>query len=124
MNRKSSPPIDDDRLTPEEERSLAFGVAQGNAGLTYGPFEKRGLSLRAFMKARERTRRVSIQVPAILYEYFQTEANRFGMRSGEFMATILQIHKFKDQDRQLILLAIDAATSAKKKSGLPKSKKS
>jgi hypothetical protein len=123
MNRKSVTPLDDDRLTPEDERSLAFGIAQGNAGLTFGPFEKGGLSLRAFIKARERTRRVSIKVPTILYDYFQTEANRFGMTSGDFMSTILQIHKFKDQDHQLILLAVDAAASAKKKSG-PKSKKS
>jgi hypothetical protein len=123
MNRKPSTPIDDDRLTPEEERSLAFAVAQGKAGLSYGPFEKGRLSLRAFMKARERTRRVSIRVPAILHEYLQTEANRFGMTSGDLIATILQIHKFKDQDRQLILLAIGAVTSGKKTRGPLKSKK-
>src|SRR5438552_11766255 len=95
MNRKPSTPIDDDRLTPEEERSLAFAVAQGKAGLSYGPFEKGGMSLRAFMKARERTRRVSIRVPAILHEYLQTEAKRFGMRSGELMATILKFTNSK-----------------------------
>ena len=77
MNRKSFTPLDDDRLTPEDERSLAFGIAQGNAGLTFGPFEKGGLSLRAFMKAREGSRRVSIQIPAVLFEYLQTEAKRF-----------------------------------------------
>jgi hypothetical protein len=123
MNRKSSTPIDDDRLTPEDERSLAFGVSQGKAGLTYGPFEKGGLSLRAFIKARERTRRVSIRIPAALLEYLQTEAKRFGMRPGELMSCILQIHQFKDRDRQLILLAVDPAASTKRKNSKSKSKK-
>ena len=123
MNRKSSTPTDDDRLTPEDERSLAFSVAQTKAGLTYGPFEKGGLSLRAFMKARERTRRVSIRIPAVLLEYLQTEAKRLGMRPGELMACILQIHQFKDRDRQLILLAVDPAASTKRKNSKSKSKK-
>jgi hypothetical protein len=123
MNRKSPAPIDDDRLTPENERSLAFGVAQGKAGLTYGPFEKGGLSWRAFMKARERTQRVSVRIPAVLLEYLQTEAKRFGLKPGELMSCILETHQFKDQDRQLILLAVDPSASNKRKSSKSKSKK-
>jgi hypothetical protein len=123
MHRKSSTPIGDDRLTPDDERSLAFGVAQGKAGLTYGPFEKGGMSLRAFIKAREQKRRVSIRIPVILLEYLQTEAKRFGMRPEELMSCILQIHQFKDRDRQLILLAVDPAASNKKKYRRSKSKK-
>ena len=114
MNRKSLKPTDDDdRLTPKEERSLAFGIAQGDAGLTYGPFQKGGLSLQAFMKVSRPTRRVSIRIPAVLYEYLQTEAKRFGMRPGELMSTIVETHQFKDRDRQLILLAVEAAVSTK-----------
>ena|ERR1039457_3587453 len=116
MNRKRAKPInDDDRLTPEEERHVRFGTAQCEAGLSYGPFEKGGLSLGTFMKACKQTRRVSIQIPTILYEYLDTEAKRFGMRPGALMASILQTHHFKDRDRQLILLAVDAAESTKRK---------
>ena len=115
MNRKPSTPIDDEHLTPEEERQLAFSVAQGRAGLTYGPFASGALSLQAFMKARKRMLRVSIRIPAILYKYLQTEAKRFDMGPGKLMATILQIHQFNDRDRQLILLAVDAAVSTKGK---------
>ncbi len=124
MKRKSSTPIDDDRLTPEEEKALAFSIVQSKAGLNYGPFEKDGPSLRAFLQRCQRTRRVNIRVPAILYEYLQTEAKRFGMRPGELMACILQIHQFKDRDRQLILLAVDHAASTKRKISKSKSKKS
>jgi len=114
MKPKSSTPIDDDdRLTPKEERRLGCSIAQSKSGLNYGPFESGGLSLRAFMKACKRTRRVSIRIPAILYEYLQAEGKRFDMRPGELMATILQIHQFKDRDRQLILLAVEAAASRK-----------
>lgn len=115
MKRKSSTPIDDDRLTPEQETALAFSIVQSKAGLTYGPFEKGGLSLRAFTKVHEGSRRVSIRIPAILHEYLQTEAKRFGMRPGELMSCTLQIHQFKDRDRQLILLAVDRSASTKRK---------
>ena len=124
MKRRSSTPIDDHQLTPEEEKSLAFSIVQSKAGLTYGPFEKGGLSLREFMKVHEGTRRVSIRIPAILHEYLQTEAKRFGMSPAELMSCILQIHQFKDRDRQLILLAVDRAASTKRKTKNSKSKKS
>lgn len=56
-----------------------------------------------------------VKTGADIHEYLQTEAKRFDMGPGEFMATILQIHQFKDRDRQLILLAVDVAASTKGK---------
>jgi hypothetical protein len=123
MGRKTSAPINDDRLTPEEERQIGFGIAQGEAGLTYGPFEKGGLSMPAFMKACERKRRVSIRIPDVLYEYLQAEAERLGMRPGELMTTILETHQFKDRDRQAILLAVDAARTTRRKRSRPTSRR-
>ncbi len=73
--------------------------------------------MQVFMKVSRPTRRVSIRIPVVLYEYLQTEAKRFGMRPGELMSTIVQTHQFKDRDRQLILLAVEAAVSTKGKKG-------
>src|SRR5437016_6012062 len=112
MKRKSQP-IDDERLTPEQERGLAFSIAQGDAGLTYGPFDLKALSFKRFLKRSKRTRRVSFRIPEILFDYLAAEAKRFGMTTGELMRTILETHQFKDHDRQLILLAIDAVAQRK-----------
>ena len=68
MKRKSAP-IDDDRLTPEQEQGLAYGIAQGDAGLSYGPFGKTDLSMQTFMKLTKRTRGVNIRIPAVLFNY-------------------------------------------------------
>jgi hypothetical protein len=99
--RRASPPIrttdDDDDVTLEERRAVAFGAVQAKAGLTYGPFEKGGLSLSAFLKRHDRTRRVSIRIPEVLLKHRQHEAWRFGMRAGELMRIILETHQFKDQ---------------------------
>src|SRR5437762_12292185 len=111
MRRKFQPINDDDRLTPDQERGLEHGIAQGDAGLTYGPFEKRGLSLQTFLKRSKRTRRASIRVPAVLFTYLEQEAKRFGMTAEELMVAILETHHFKNQDRQLILLALDRAST-------------
>jgi hypothetical protein len=110
MKRKSQPIDGDDRLTPDEERGLAYGIAQSDAGLTYGPFAKSGLSLQAFLKRSKRTRHVSIRVPMVLFTYVKQEAKRFGMTVEELMVTILETHQFKDRDRQMIMLAVDRAS--------------
>jgi hypothetical protein len=73
--------------------------------------------MQTFMKARERSRRVSIRILQVLFDYFQVEAKRFDMKTGELMAAILEVHQFKDPDRQSILLAVDAAEAKKKKKG-------
>jgi hypothetical protein len=109
MKRKSQPIDDDDRLTPDQERGLAYGIAQGDAGLTYGPFETKGLSLQTFLNRSKRTRRASIRIPAVLFTYLKQEAKRFGMTGEELMVAILETHQFKNQDRQLILLTLDRA---------------
>jgi hypothetical protein len=76
------------------------------------------------MKASERTRRVSIRIPSVLYDYLQTEAKRFNLRPGELITTILQVHQFKDRDRQLILLAVDAAVSKQTRGAATQRRKS
>jgi len=58
---------------------------------------------------------LSISIPEILSKHLKKEAKRFDMGPEELIATILQTHQFKDEDRQLILLAIEVARSTKKK---------
>lgn len=117
MKPKQSHIDDDDRLTPEEERGIAFGIAQGEAGLTYGPFGKGDISLSRFLKRQEATHRVNLRIPTVLFDYLTREAKRFGMTVSELMTTIIETHQFKDQDRQLILMAVGRRSSkaAKKK---------
>lgn len=110
MKRKSQPTDDVERLTPDQERKLAYGVAQGDAGLTYGPFGGKGLSLETFLKRSKRTRRVSIRVPAVLLSYLNQEAKRFGLTPEELMVVILETHQFKDRDQKMIMLAVDRAS--------------
>jgi hypothetical protein len=110
MKRKSQPIDDDDRLTPDEERGLTYSIAQGDAGLTYGPFGKSGLSLQAFLQRSKRTRHLSIRVPTVLFTYLKQETKRFGMTVEELMVTVLETHQFKDRDRQMIMLAVDHAS--------------
>ena len=127
MKRKIQPIDDDDRLTPDEERGLAYGIAQGDAGLTYGPFEENGLSLRTFLKRSKRTHRANIRIPSVLFTYLKQEAKRFGMTAEELMVAILETHQFKNQDRQLILSALDRTstkrTNAKSRCTKPRAKK-
>src|SRR5580704_19422968 len=111
MKRRFQPIDEDGRLTPDEERGLAQSIAQGDAGLTYGPFEKKSLSLQTFLKRSKRTRRASIRIPAVLFTYLKQEAKRLGLTPEELMVAILETHQFKNQDRQLILLAIDRAST-------------
>jgi hypothetical protein len=110
-NRRRASSDDDERLTPEEERSIGYGVAEAKAGLTYGPFGKGDISLGMFLKRQKATRRVSLPIPVILYNYLEKETKRFGMTATELMATIIETHRFKDQDRQLILMAMDQRTT-------------
>src|SRR5258708_36832286 len=117
MKRKSQPIDDDDRLTPDQERGLAYSIAQGDAGLMYGPFEKKGLSLQTFLKRSKRTRRVSVRIPAVLFAYLKQEAKRFGMTPEELMVTILETHKFKDRDHQMIMLAVERASHGRTVAG-------
>ena len=111
--KRSSPIDDDDRLSPEEERGLRYSMAQGDAGLTYGPFGKGWRSFEAFLKLTRQKRGVSLRLPAVLVDYLTTEAKRFGMTAPELMAVILQTHQFKNQDSQLIIMAV-TRTSRKK----------
>jgi hypothetical protein len=110
MKRKSQPIDDNDRLTPDQERGLAYSIAQGNAGLTYGPFEKGGISLQTFLTRTEQLRRVAIEIPAVLFDQLKRDGKRFGMTPEELMVTILKTHQFKDRDRQMIMLAVDRAS--------------
>jgi len=107
--RKSAPIDDDDRLTPEQERDLEYSITQGDAGLTYGPFGAKGLSMQTFFKGTRRIRSVTIQVPTVLLTYLRKDAKRFNLTVEELIALIVETHQYKDQDRQLILLAIEAA---------------
>jgi hypothetical protein len=109
MKRKPQPIDDDDRLTPDEERGLARGIAQSKAGLTYGPFEKGGISLQTFLKRNEQLRPVAIEIPTVLFDHLKREGKRFGMTPEELMVTILKTHQFKNRDRQMIMLAVDRA---------------
>ena len=88
---------------------MAHSIAQGDAGLMYGPFEKKSLSLQTFLKRSKRTRRASIRIPAVLFTYLKQEAKRFGMTAEELMVAILETHKFKDRDHQMIMLAVERA---------------
>jgi hypothetical protein len=118
MKRKSQPIDGNDRLTPDQERDLAFSIVQGDAGLTYGPFGKKGLSLQTFLKRSKRTRSVRVQIPSVLFTYLKQEAERFGMTVEELMVTILETHQFKDRDRQMIMLAVDRASRGRAVAGL------
>jgi hypothetical protein len=124
MKQRLRPLDDDDRLTPEEERGLAFGIAQGEAGLTYGPFEKGGLSMETFFKRSRRSCGVNIRIPTVLFDYLKHEAKRFGMTAEDLIATIVNTHQFKDQDRQLIMLAVERAPPKRPAAGRRKVKRS
>jgi hypothetical protein len=110
---KKSPREDDD-LTPGQRKKLdaelAIGVAQAKAGLTYGPFDQAADPLNALLKERQRTRRITIEVPAVLLEYLEKEAKPLGMTLRELIVTILETHRFDDRDEQLITLAIAQGT--------------
>lgn len=108
---------DDERLTPAEKRRLDFSIAQGKAGLTYGPFDDVGRSLNLLTKASKHTHRATIQIPAALFDYLKTEAKRLGMGVGELMATILETHRFADSDQQLIMRAVAHREPQKKTRG-------
>lgn len=112
MKLKSKTIDADDRLTPEEERGLAHGIAQCNAGLTYGPFQKGATPLQIFLKRNKQLQRVHIEIPKILIDHLKKESTRFGMTVDELMVCILETHQLKDRDRQMIMLAADRASDA------------
>jgi hypothetical protein len=86
----------------DEQAILAF-----RAGLGYGPaYDPTELSA-AIVAAKQHTEDVTLTLPQVLVEYFKVEAERLGMSESELIVRILETHRFTDQNKQHLILAIE-----------------
>jgi hypothetical protein len=95
----------DKKETRDEHAVLAF-----RAGLGYGPAPDPRELAAAIVAAKQHTSDVMLTLPRILVEYFKLEAERLGMSEGELIVRILETHRFADQHKQHLILAIERKT--------------
>jgi hypothetical protein len=86
----------------DEHALLAF-----HAGLGYGPARSPTELAAAIVAEKQHTVDVTVTLPQILVEYFKLEAERLGMSQSELIVRILETHRFADQNKQHLVLAIE-----------------
>jgi hypothetical protein len=92
----------DKQETRDERAMLAF-----RAGLGYGPACDPAELSAAIVAAKQHTDDVTLTLPQVLVEYFKVEAERLGMSESELIVRILETHRFADQNKQHLILAIE-----------------